>query len=191
MSRRRRIGESFRYTHSQMKKASRLKSILFRLFAVVLGFFCALAVSEAAVRLIGPPARIGGRDFEWMHWDFEQARRVLVLDDEMGFRPRLRSEGGSDDALYSRFGTVLNSYTLEKSPSAERVLFMGDSVTFRGQIIKELERLYGQEGYEYWNAGVDSFNTRQEVEMYRRYNHLLEPDHVVLTFHVNSTSLRY
>ncbi len=62
---------------------------------------------------------------------------------------------------------------------------MGDSVTFRGHIIDALRECYGTERYEYWNAGVDSFNTTQEVELYRRYNYKIDPDRVVLTFHVN------
>ena len=36
-----------------------------------------------------------------------------------------------------------------------------------------------------WNAGVESFNTVQEVNYYRRYNAAVVPDHVILAFHLN------
>jgi hypothetical protein len=67
----------------------------------------------------------------------------------------------------------------------KRLLFIGDSVTARGRLVAAIKDLYGTELYEYWNAGVESFNTRQEVEYYLKYNAALEPDHVVLTFVLN------
>ena len=65
------------------------------------------------------------------------------------------------------------------------MLFAGDSVTFRGRIVAAVRARYGETGYEYWNAGVESFNTVQELRWYRRYNAVLAPDEVVLTFHPN------
>ncbi len=51
----------------------------------------------------------------------------------------------------------------------QRVLFLGDSVTARGGIIAELASLYGNEQFEYWNAGVESYDTCQEVRYFERY----------------------
>jgi hypothetical protein len=65
------------------------------------------------------------------------------------------------------------------------VLFIGDSVTVRGKIIAAIRRIYDDEVFEYWNAGVESFNTIQEVRFYQRYNAGIHPDHVILTFHLN------
>ena len=64
------------------------------------------------------------------------------------------------------------------------MLFIGDSVTARGKIIEALRDIYG-DNYEYWNAGVESFNTIQEVNFYKQYNHRIKPDHVILTFSIN------
>ena len=72
-----------------------------------------------------------------------------------------------------------------KTAGVSRLLFIGDSVTHRGHIIAALRAAYGSQQYEYWNAGVESFNTVQEVEYYRRFNRLIHPDHVILTFHLN------
>ena len=105
--------------------------------------------------------------------------RYVEIDPGFGFRPIL------GNGLYSDHGTLANEYALEKPPNKTRLLFLGDSVTARGHIVNAIRDLYGDEQYEYWNAGVESFNTVQEVNYYRRYNAALLPDHVILAFHLN------
>jgi hypothetical protein len=103
----------------------------------------------------------------------------FVVDPDFGFRPSLGR--GS----YARFGTLQNGYPEVKRPGVTRLLFIGDSVTRRGKIIEALKTQYGSQQYEYWNAGVESFNTVQEVAYYKRFNRAIRPDHVILTFHLN------
>jgi hypothetical protein len=103
----------------------------------------------------------------------------FVVDPSFGFRPVL------GDGPYTRFGTLANDYAAAKPPGVNRLLFIGDSVTHRGQIVEALRAVYGSQKYEYWNAGVESFNTVQEVEYYKRFNRAINPDHVILTFHLN------
>ena len=104
---------------------------------------------------------------------------TFVIDPNFGFRPVL------GNGPYTRFGTLANDYAVVKPPGVSRLLFMGDSVTHRGHIIDALRAEYGSQRYEYWNAGVESFNTVQEVEYYRQFNRPIHPDHVILTFHLN------
>ena len=89
------------------------------------------------------------------------------------------------NGFYSEYGTRANAYALEKPPAKTRLLFIGDSVTARGHVVEAIRDVYGDEHHEYWNAGVESFNTVQEVNYYRRYNAAISPDHVILTFHLN------
>ena len=103
----------------------------------------------------------------------------FVVDPSFGFRPVL------GDGPYTHFGTLANDYAAAKPPGVNRLLFIGDSVTHRGQIVEALRAVYGSQKYEYWNAGVESFNTVQEVEYYKRFNRAINPDHVILTFHLN------
>jgi hypothetical protein len=103
----------------------------------------------------------------------------FVLDPDFGFRPVLGV------GPYTRFGTLANDYAAAKPPGVSRLLFMGDSVTHRSHIVDALRAEYGSQQYEYWNAGVESFNTVQEVKYYRRFNRSIHPDHVILTFHLN------
>lgn len=104
---------------------------------------------------------------------------TFVIDPNFGFRPVL------GNGPYTRFGTLANDYAVAKPPGVSRLLFIGDSVTHRGHIIDALRAEYGSQRYEYWNAGVESFNTVQEVEYYRQFNRPIHPDHVILTFHLN------
>ena len=145
------------------------------LFAVLL----ALCLLEEGLRLLLP--REGFRAArELTHFrDRRELNDLYTVDSELGFRPVLGT------ALYNAYGALVNDYPIEKRPGVTRLLFLGDSVTARGGIIDGLRRIYGDTKYEYWNAGVESFNTGQEVAFYKRYNAALRPDRVILTFHLN------
>lgn len=152
------------------------RRILFRLVLLFGGALFGVVAGETALRILKPPAASGG---------IQQTRFPVgqltdyTPDDECGYLPKING------AEYGAQGCIFNDYKLEKTPGKTRVLFMGDSVTHRGRILQSLRGLYGEKAYEYWNAGVESFNTAQEVVLYRRYNHLIKPDLVVLTFHNN------
>lgn len=109
----------------------------------------------------------------------EDLTQHFEIDPDFGFRPILGNE------LYNEHGTRTNGYVLEKPAGKARILFLGDSVTARGHIVEAVRDLLGDEHYEYWNAGVESFNTVQEVNYFRRYNVSTMPDHVILTFNLN------
>jgi hypothetical protein len=104
---------------------------------------------------------------------------VFTVDPDFGFRPVLGNE------VYSEHGTMVNDYPLAKRQGVKRLLFLGDSATARGEIVNAFAAHCGEERYEYWNAGVESFNTLQEVRFYAAYNRRINPDHVILTFHNN------
>lgn len=152
------------------------RRILFRLILLFGGALFGLVAGETALRILKPPAASGG--IQQTLFPVGQ-RTDYTPDDECGYLPKING------AEYGAQGCLFNDYPLEKTAGKTRVLFVGDSVTHRGRMITPLRRLYGEKGYEYWNAGVESFNTAQEVVLYRRYNHLIKPDLVVLTFHNN------
>lgn len=152
------------------------RRIFLRLFLLFSGALIGVVLGETALRILKPPAASGG---------IKQTRFPVgqltdyTPDDECGYLPKING------AEYGAQGCLFNDYPLHKTPGKTRVLFVGDSVTHRGRIVQPLRRLYGEKKYEYWNAGVESFNTVQEVSLYRRYNRLIKPDLVVLTFHNN------
>ncbi len=118
-------------------------------------------------------------ELPWMRNNSQDLSQFFTVDPDFGFRPILGTEG------YTEYGTLPNDYPIKKRSGITRLLFIGDSVTVRGKIIGAIKQTYGDETFEYWNAGVESFNTIQEVRFYQRYNASIHSDHVILTFHVN------
>lgn len=117
-----------------------------------------------------------GEEMPWM----ESLSKEFTVDPDFGFRPILGTRH------YSEYGILkFSTYKLKKRLEVSRILFIGDSVTQRGNIARAIEYRYGEEKYEWWNAGVESFNTVQEVKYYKKYNRKIKPDHVILTFHNN------
>ena len=162
-----------------MKRSrSRAKRLADKLLLAAAAAAVALLGGEVGLRLWRPHGAFGaGWELHWTRRN--ESTRFYTVDPEFGFRPIL----GTD--LFNRYGTRVNGYPIERDPGRRRLLFVGDSVTYRGRIIESIRRAYGQERFEYWNAGVESFNTVQEVKYYKRHNAAVQPDHVILSFHLN------
>lgn len=148
-----------------------------RLGALLGGVVGAVLVGELVLRVWSPieldwaaPRGVGGEARGTVS-DYEP-------DDELGFKPVI---GG---ALHAEHGALHNTYALAKPPGVRRLLFLGDSVTRRGEIVAGLRSELG-DTCQYWNAGVEGYATWQEVAYYARYLADVDEDHVVLTFHLN------
>jgi hypothetical protein len=146
---------------------------------VVFSSIISILIAEGFLRLYKPysPLRAGS-ELPWMHKNAD-VTKAFTVDPDFGFRPILGNN------YYNEYGTKNNAYSINKRPNVKRLLFIGDSVTSRERIINGLRRIYGDERFEFWNAGVESFNTVQEVNFYKKYNMKINPDHVILTFHLN------
>lgn len=153
---------------------------VFRVLALLLGTAVALAGAELVLRATKPyKIHRAAQELRQFRDGGATIAEFFELDPELGFRPRLGTEA------YSPWGSVRSEYPLAKDPAKRRLLFLGDSVTYRGEIVDALRARFGDERFEYWNAGVESYNTAQTVAFYRRYSRRIEPDHVILTFHLN------
>jgi len=150
-----------------------------RIGLVVLGAGAGLLLGELGLRVLYP-GHVFLRGAVRDTWDpHHAAQRVFTSHPQLGFVPLL------DGQVYNAFGTRLNGYDAADRAGRQRLLFVGDSVTSRGRIMGALQSLAGDAAFEYWNAGVEGYNTAQEVAFYRLYNAALQPDHVILTFHNN------
>jgi hypothetical protein len=146
-----------------------------------LGLLFGVIGAELGLRLFFPGMVIGaGRQLQFRAGESTN----FVPDAEAGYMPVL------GNAAYDQYGCRVDRYDAtgkrlpERGPrQGRRVLFLGDSVTRRERIQDALEKIYP--GNDYWNAGVESFNTMQELIFYRRVNSKLKPDQVILTFHNN------
>jgi hypothetical protein len=153
--------------------------LLARCVLILGGTAAAILLAEGVLRIVSPHEGFGSAR------ELHQFRKgsgltgLFTVDSECGFRPIL----GTD--VYNEYGTRVNRYGLARRAGVQRVLFIGDSATARGALVEAFRSEYGDDRYEYWNAGVESFNTVQEVEFYRRFNRTIRPDALVLTFHMN------
>ena len=152
-----------------------VKRVLLRCMLALVGLVVGLVMLEIGVR-IGYPD--GGIPAAHLESSSAEEHTTVHEDPEAGYLPVL------GHGEYDQYGCLHNDYDVNH-PKATRLLFVGDSVIHRGRLVKAIRELYGEEKYEYWNAGVESFNTRQELVLYRRYNAKIHPDHVILTFHNN------
>lgn len=153
-----------------------MAKVLKRLFMVLFGAVLALLAGEGVARLIVPKPTDLYSPMAMAKGDLDQ----FEFSDDLGFFPKV-----GEGERYGLYGCLPNSYEAQDRKGRTRVLFAGDSVTHRAKIVDALKEVYGDKDYEYWNAGVESFNTFQETELYKRHNRELKPDIVVLTFHNN------
>lgn len=149
-----------------------------RLLVALVSLSVALVAAELLSQWLLPESAIVAteRMADQIHED-----RAYEADPVLGYRPRL----GPAARNRGPFGALRNDYPIAKRPGVTRLLFIGDSVTRRGKIVEALRCHYGDERFEYWNAGVEGYNTTQELDFYRRYNRGIVPDHVILTAHFN------
>jgi hypothetical protein len=155
-------------------------TLLTMLLMVGLGCVVFVGAVEIFYRFKAPYRAFGGaRELPQFRRGGSIVGATFVVDPDFGFRPVF------GDGYYTAFGTLANDYPVTKSNGKKRLLFIGDSVTRRAHIVDALKDEYGSLKYEYWNAGVESFNTVQEVRYYKHFNRAVRPDEVFLTFHLN------
>lgn len=156
-----------------------MRTFLGRSLAILCGLIAAVLALELGLRVWSPVELDGSA---WSASGGEARAGATVgqyrPDDDLGFRPVL---GGS---LHASHGALHNDYALEKRAGVPRLLFLGDSVTRRGELVAALRAELG-ESCEFWNAGVEGYATWQEVAFYREDLAGIGADHVILTFHLN------
>ena len=153
-----------------------MKPSVRKIFFVVFGVCIAVALAEAVARQFFS-------DSNSLYSRMSMAEGTLAqfeADEVVGFMPKV-GQGGE----YDSFGCLTNDYDPQSPGDRRRLLFVGDSVTHRHKIVDGLKKFDTGDRYEYWNAGVESFNTAQTLQLYKRHNTKLNPDHVILTFHNN------
>ncbi|HMU30621.1 MAG TPA: hypothetical protein PLY42_11815 [Nitrospira sp.] len=153
------------------KPSSALDGLLI-LAAVGIGAFGA----EQMLRNVYPHEGFGiAAEDEWFRQAPYSANQLFTIDPTLGIRPWLRT------GRYTEYGTVPNMYRLAKDSRHTRILFVGNTVTYEGTLLHALRELHGEDRFEYWNAGVPTFNTVQQIAYYHAYNARTAPDHVILT----------
>jgi hypothetical protein len=149
---------------------------------------CVLAI-EIALRLLFPFSTFGaGQELAWFREGPRDGAQLIVPDADLGFRPVL------DNGVYDGNGILPNASVLSSATRPRVVLFVGDSVTARGRLIRAISSSVGAENVSYLNGGVEAYNIQQEVEFFFRYQVAIKPSRIIQIIHVNdlqSTPIAY
>ena len=167
-----------------------LRLLLLRTALVALGAVAALALGEAAARLLVSPGSVS--ELRGLH-EYRPDRGWLY-----GLRPgaegRLSSTG---DTLYriNQDGFRGPRYERPRPAEATRIVVMGDSIAF-GYAVEEastfprvleaqLAALVPQAGIEVVNLGVGGYNAWNEAELLKVVGISYQPDLVLVQFCIN------
>jgi hypothetical protein len=152
-----------------------------RVAALVFGIGVAIAIGEAAVRMLVP-----AREF-WAVPDVYRA--VDTPDVRYTYQPGLRGEAFGVDLRTNALGFRGPDWTSAKPDSGVRVALVGDSHAFglgvpfaatAGEVLAGMLRRCGIARAEVLNFGVNGYNSRQELGVLRGYVLGFHPDVLVV-----------
>jgi len=101
----------------------------------------------------------------------------ILPDRVLGWHPKLGTR------LYDENG-ILFSRSIYAKVAGPKLLLIGDSVTFRAQIVNSLANLLPPE-ITFLNGGVIGYNIEQEIEFFFRFQKGLRPDAIIHQMHIN------
>ncbi len=159
-----------------------VRNVIVNALIVVASASLSVIACEVGLRLLYPHGALGsGEELEFLRRE-PSARwmsNVMMPDEAIGFRPKLNVEGG-----YDKDGLRHRSHA-GQSDIRRRILFLGDSVTARGRIVRAIEKDLHDPTTEFLNGGVEAFNLTQEVSFFLRFQSALTMDRIVHQVHGN------
>jgi hypothetical protein len=139
--------------------------------SIAMGF----ALAEGLLHVMDSDGGFGAaRQMDWVRAGGSEIDKSIVLDPELGLRPRLNY------GPYNEYGTVTNAYSIEKPPDTIRVLVLGSQAVFDGQFVEALRHRYREDKVEIWNGGVPSYGTIQSAHFYKQYQSQIQPDRILV-----------
>ncbi len=150
------------------------------LVALLMGEICLRGFAHQSSMLMGADITV------WLE-NQESKKPGFVADAELGFHPNLDGRRWDEFGRHrpNRKQRAENLAASKSNKTPAKVLFVGDSVTSRAKICNAIQAEFKDAGMQWWNGGVESYNTLQEAIYYERYLQESEPDHVILTLHNN------
>lgn len=169
----------------------RMKKILFRLLALLIGIGITLISLELFLR-INPK-------FGYIYNSFRFKSDKLAQEDFTRMRPSdlLAYEHIPNcDSGINSYGLVGKEYKLEKDKNIFRILILGDSIAEQGYSGEFLEnnlnsnpKLHLKYTFEVWNAGVASYDVRRYAVYLKHKGLHYNPDMVIIFLFMNDFEL--
>lgn len=159
-----------------------VRNVVVNTLIVIVSASLSIIACEVGLRLLYPHGALGsGVELEFFRRD-QGARwmsNLMMPDEAIGFRPKLNVDGG-----YDKDGLLRRSHA-GQSDIRRRILFLGDSVTARGRIVRAIEKDLHDPATEFLNGGVEAFNLTQEVNFFLRFQSALKVDRIIHQVHGN------
>jgi hypothetical protein len=142
---------------------------------IAISLLIGLALTEGILFIINPDGGFGAaRPLEWVRKDVQEIDKSIIIDPAVGLRPRL------NHGIYNEYGTVTNTYAINKSPDTVRILVLGSTAVWAGQLVEALRDSNLEKGVEVWNGGIPLYGTVQTISFYQQYQSGIQADKIIL-----------
>ena len=167
------------------------RPLVFGLAAVAVGVLVFFVLFEVALRI----AFYRSMDFDIEMWKYADSIKQVAADPAVGHEhaPGTQAFLMGADVKINSLKLREKEYAHSKPAGVERILMLGDSLTFGWGVpfekttSKLLETLLNEDGgaWQVINAGVGNYNTSQEVAYFLNEGYRYAPDVVVLNYFIN------
>lgn len=142
---------------------------------VAAGLLIGLVLAEVILHAMDPHGGFGSaRQLEWVRKGGQEIDKSVMLDPTLGLRPRL------NHGPYNEYGTVTNTYAVDKSPGTVRVLVLGSNAIFQSPLVEALRHTHSEDDVEIWNGGIPSYGTVQTINFYNQVQSRIQADKIIL-----------
>lgn len=178
---------------------NKIKKILFKLTAILIGLACGLLFFEVFLRL-NPKL---GYNYNSYKADSSKEPRLHYFNEDLNRDPRHRGRYRPSSLLgyehipnsrpeINSYGLIGREYKLKKDENTFRILLLGDSIAAQGwpagfleEELNQNPQLGSKYKFEIWNAGVGAYEVRQYFRYLIHKGLRYKPDLVMIFLFIN------
>lgn len=181
---------NYKIEHYTTKNVSKSKKIYFWLFTVIVVYLFFELVSLAVLQILHVKSSSFGHPID-----------LYIYDEKLDYKYRPNYRGYFSSMHYKSIPININSlgfrdyeFEIKKAPNVNRVLLLGDSITFGSGVrmentyAKQCEKLLRQSDtgpYQIINAGVNSYHFEHYYTFIEENLDIFNPDYLIIGFCIN------
>lgn len=168
-----------------------MRKILFPILFATIAIFFGFGLLEATTRLLVD----NGMQYDLEMWKYARSTKMISENPKIGHihRPNVTAYAMGVDIHTNSGGFRDREFLIKKKPEVERILMIGDSLTFGWGVTvdnttaKKLEKilLSNERKVEVINAGIGNTNTTMQVENFLTSHKKYQPDTIILNYFIN------